>query len=269
MMQSFDLKRSRLSAFTLIEVLVVVAIIALLISILLPSLAAARTQSRSVVCLSNLHQIGLAVATYSSEYKGYIPRGGTLPRDPHWTVLMLSKQGVKAQGMGAVEANKEMAKRPVFHCPQRAASTVQREIVSYVVNAFTGRIEDALNTSGGRGEQGQVTRESSWKHPGQVIYLADFELAEVSPYVLERCAGDNAVNCADVYQLWSLPSAAPVGRRVARGMHSKLRTNSLYVDGHATGVNSLPLAGEPEFDMNYQTGTYARRWARAFGVELP
>jgi prepilin-type N-terminal cleavage/methylation domain-containing protein len=51
-------------AFTLIEVLVVVAIIALLISILLPALRAAREEARKVVCVTNLHQIGIANTSY-------------------------------------------------------------------------------------------------------------------------------------------------------------------------------------------------------------
>ena len=60
----------RRSAFTLIEVLVVVAIIALLISVLLPSLRAARDQAKGVTCLSNLKQIGNGCAYYTQEHQG-------------------------------------------------------------------------------------------------------------------------------------------------------------------------------------------------------
>jgi prepilin-type N-terminal cleavage/methylation domain-containing protein len=65
-------KRRGLTArrgFTLIELLVVVAIIALLISILLPSLSRAREQARTAKCLANLRSMGVAAATYSGEYR--------------------------------------------------------------------------------------------------------------------------------------------------------------------------------------------------------
>jgi len=60
-------------AFTLIEMLLVVAIIALLISILLPSLGAAKEATRRTVCLSNQHQLHNASILYSNDHTGYLP----------------------------------------------------------------------------------------------------------------------------------------------------------------------------------------------------
>ena len=66
--------RSRFrSAFTLVELLVVIGIIALLISILLPSLAAARRSAKSVTSLSNLRQLGIGLVQYRIENRGFYP----------------------------------------------------------------------------------------------------------------------------------------------------------------------------------------------------
>jgi prepilin-type N-terminal cleavage/methylation domain-containing protein len=59
--------------FTLIEILVVVAIIALLIAVLLPSLANARRTAKQVVCLSNQKQFATANFYYSQDFKGLLP----------------------------------------------------------------------------------------------------------------------------------------------------------------------------------------------------
>ena len=61
--------------FTLVELLVVISIIALLLSILMPSLAKVREQAKTVVCLSNLHQWGMIFGLYTNDNNGYFNRG--------------------------------------------------------------------------------------------------------------------------------------------------------------------------------------------------
>ena len=80
MLQSLPRRRSR--AFTLVELLVVVGIIAVLIALLLPTLRSAMRRAEAVACLSNLRQLSQAEGMYRAEYKGAAPpyRG-----DGSWT----------------------------------------------------------------------------------------------------------------------------------------------------------------------------------------
>ena len=63
----------RSKAFTLIELLVVISVMGLLMAILLPALARARQQGKSVVCLSNLRQLALAAQCYANNFDGFYP----------------------------------------------------------------------------------------------------------------------------------------------------------------------------------------------------
>ncbi|MBP7937079.1 MAG: prepilin-type N-terminal cleavage/methylation domain-containing protein [Phycisphaerae bacterium] len=68
-------RRAPTTGFTLVELLVVVGVILILIAVLLPSLGRVRQSATFASCLSNLHQIGLAIQMYAGEQGGSIPYG--------------------------------------------------------------------------------------------------------------------------------------------------------------------------------------------------
>jgi prepilin-type N-terminal cleavage/methylation domain-containing protein len=85
-------------AFTLIETLVVVAIIGLLVSIIMPSISEARRLSKKTACLHNLHQIGVGIQSYLQHHRDTFPYACRTPsvepqvaadegRDPYPTMM--------------------------------------------------------------------------------------------------------------------------------------------------------------------------------------
>jgi prepilin-type processing-associated H-X9-DG protein/prepilin-type N-terminal cleavage/methylation domain-containing protein len=99
-------RRRTHAAFTLVELLVVVGIIALLIAILMPALSKAREQANAVKCMSNERQLGQALVMFTNDHNGYLPKawfndgpvagkGGWNYRDPMygWTYLLLRYVG--------------------------------------------------------------------------------------------------------------------------------------------------------------------------------
>ena len=88
------MKINKKNGFTLVELLVVVAIIALLVSILLPALGKAQDQARTVVCATKQHNLIIAWTNYSQDYDGRVmpvwhgwPAGHILQKG--WWVLLI------------------------------------------------------------------------------------------------------------------------------------------------------------------------------------
>ena len=121
-----NLKSRRPAAFTLVELLVVVSIIAVLIGLLLPAVQASRAAARRTQCASNLRQVGLAMGQFCDAHRGQFPdtshnQSGDVEQSWIYTV---------APFMESVDA--------IRICPddRKAADRLDQKLTSYVMNAY-------------------------------------------------------------------------------------------------------------------------------------
>jgi len=110
--------------FTLIELLVVVSIIALLLSILIPTLSNARKQTKAAVCASNLHVIGQGLFTYTQNNADVLPPG-RLPKIDDCNAYAVIRGGRKYRPTFLAVLGAEVG-LPAFDDPQPCGSSFDR-----------------------------------------------------------------------------------------------------------------------------------------------
>lgn len=86
--------KQRPRQFTLIELLIVIAIIAILAGMLLPALSQARERSRQISCMNNERQLGMAMMEYVNTSNGYFPQDPVVNNGLYW-YRIFSKVGVE------------------------------------------------------------------------------------------------------------------------------------------------------------------------------
>ena len=100
--------------FSLVEVIVVIGIIAILIALLLPAIAKAREQAKTVTCMSQLRQVGVALTSYAVNNKGHYPTWS------NWQVYGGDATGEDDPGLGWTEMLESYIGKPtsgIYQCP--------------------------------------------------------------------------------------------------------------------------------------------------------
>jgi len=122
-----------LRGFSLIELLVVTAVIALLISLLVPTLSGMRDAARSIACLSNLRQLGVAWSVYADDFQSYaMPLADQIPDSGdtvYWFGAVMHSNGSiePRRGFLAPYLEDSLHERSVFECPAQPWGTYQTQ----------------------------------------------------------------------------------------------------------------------------------------------
>lgn len=158
--------------FTLLELLVVVAILGILVSILLPSISKARETTKRLVCLNNLKQLSIAVQNYIINNDYYYPRSYKWPQNEtpvSWDDRLSPYDGrnltwnqIKAANPGQIA--------PVYVCPNNPYGNPKengRTHRSYAINEGIGNLNPNRNNHLQR--LGVVGSASGWALQQQLI----------------------------------------------------------------------------------------------------
>ncbi len=230
--------------FTLVELLVVVAIIALLVSILLPSLGRAKEQARMVSCMSNLRGLHLAFAYYTAENNNWWPAAGgwggdirSSANDWHeFTWDLILHPYYQQYGLLHCPSDKLLRDYDGFAVPQD-----RRYPRSYAINGavtWIGPSDWGENYSPpydnmeGWPWPGWVHKATEVTNPGETILLGEmWDSAYYSGVGLKAGIHDRYYGCGIFY--------SESGREATMNVHlGKNVANYLFCDGHVNSIQA-------------------------------
>ncbi len=279
MVSSGLLPNHRRTAFTLVELLVVIGIIAVLIGVLLPALSKARQSASSVACQANLRQIGQAIFIYTTQTKGILPPGyyDIVPPIPpgnqtvaRWVDIL---QGVMSSKYGsnstdAYNTNSSAALlRKVFVCPEGPNEDMLSGKVFACSYLSHPRLMPQLASPNAPSTYAWVNNDPypgvRGKHPYNMARIkrsSEIALIWDAPLIFDTTAGG-----------WTISQGCPVANQIDKGRYysGSLTTTTFLTEDYGaisdpTFTPNSPIDFKVAFNLkdNNQDNGFATQTAR-------
>lgn len=173
--RSVRLEQNRGAAFTLIELLTVIAIIGILAAILIPVVGRVRESARQAVCVSNLRQVGVAIQLYIDDHNDVMPGpfySGAIHSFPSPTNSRLSVQIAPYVDVPTPPPG-ERAIVEVLICPSYYNKAVSDVAFGNSYRLNVGGVRQAFLYGTSELNKGRLKRFSSIEDPSRTYALAD------------------------------------------------------------------------------------------------
>jgi len=223
--------------FTLVELLVVIAVVGILASLLLSVTFKIRQAGNSAKCVANLRQIGVAMTQYTSEHMGYFPPHYGQPFfDPDNPSEMIGWAGHLAPYFGATNYSGPVS--AIFYCPSDPDAKKRPPNAGYAYNTPN----PPWPISYGYNYQ-DFTSQKNWSLPDTAANVLRMDrpssiiLAADSTAVSEGGASPDLI-------YWQIPSSTLSANKKR---HHGNGYNAVFVDGHVQGMNYSEAGNNADF----------------------
>jgi prepilin-type N-terminal cleavage/methylation domain-containing protein/prepilin-type processing-associated H-X9-DG protein len=240
---------TRKRAFTLIELLTVIAIIGILAAIIIPTVGSVRNKAKGVRCSSNLRQIGIAIRVFANDNNGMMvpyrgePSSSTAgAQNWLWTEYLIPYMNIKADRLPALPAGADYKEDSTFFymCPSSPVPVNWRAWGNYVLHPVI------MKSTGSSKPNFAISKV---QRPSQVIIIADGSVRTDTG--LEGGSTDTGAGqffdktypfTSDPSNILNAPVAAENSNPNADGTTGWLRyrhnntVNCLFLDGHVKGI---------------------------------
>ncbi|MCD4831120.1 MAG: type II secretion system GspH family protein [Anaerohalosphaeraceae bacterium] len=260
-------------AFTLVEILVVISIIALLMGILMPALVAVRKSSKKMICATNLKQISLAINLYAEDYSDNIIKAGEIPESGSeegllglWHIALLP---YVAESFSGDLMEEDYSK--LWFCPEDKdpyplgyKNSPHGGMTSYALNGYHQDANDSRNAiklgPAGGYKFAAISHPVECMLMGETSYASQFyDIESEKTRPLSLVADDDGIKIS-IFDPPDSNSNIPINghHRMTSGFYHNDSMNIMFVDGHIGNIKGRHVsANDTYYPVNYRSGNYA------------